>query len=232
MTNSIVSGNQWYACELSASGGQVAFTSGGYNVLQDQSCTPAATDQVAANAGLGSLADNGGPTRTIELLTGSAAIDAIPAGTNGCGTTITTDQRGYVRPAGAACDTGAFESGAQRPFTFTGFFSPIRNVPTLNPVKAGSAVSVKFSLNGDQGLDILAVGSPASQQIDCSSRNPQGAVEPTSPSGDSGLTYNATTDTYSYKWKTIKTPWKGTCRQLLVTLNDLTVHTAYFQFNK
>jgi hypothetical protein len=45
------------------------------------------------------------------LRKGSPAIDAIALGTGGCGTTITTDQRGVNRPqpAGGKCDIGAFE---------------------------------------------------------------------------------------------------------------------------
>jgi hypothetical protein len=54
---------------------------------------------------LGTLADNGGPTKTIALGPGSAAIDQLPVGTN-C---PTTDQRGIARPQGPACDIGAFE---------------------------------------------------------------------------------------------------------------------------
>ena len=53
---------------------------------------------------LGSLADNGGPTRTHALLLGSPAIDA--ASTPAC---PTTDQRGVLRPQGAACDIGSYE---------------------------------------------------------------------------------------------------------------------------
>ena len=53
---------------------------------------------------LGPLADNGGPTRTHALLQGSPAIDA--ASTPDC---PTTDQRGVVRPQGAACDIGSYE---------------------------------------------------------------------------------------------------------------------------
>jgi len=34
-----------------------------------------------------------------------------------------------------------------------------------------------------------------------------------------------------YVWKT-DSAWAGTCRQLLVTLNDGTQHIAYFQFTK
>jgi len=53
---------------------------------------------------LGALANNGGETETMALLTGSPAIDA---GTNeGC---PATDQRGVKRPQGASCDIGAYE---------------------------------------------------------------------------------------------------------------------------
>jgi hypothetical protein len=55
------------------------------------------------------LQNNGGPTQTIKLIKGSPAIDAIPKGTNGCGTEIKTDQRGVKRPQGKGCDIGAFE---------------------------------------------------------------------------------------------------------------------------
>jgi CSLREA domain-containing protein len=53
---------------------------------------------------LGPLADNGGPTRTHALLLDSPAIDA--ASTPDC---PPTDQRGVLRPQGAACDIGSFE---------------------------------------------------------------------------------------------------------------------------
>lgn len=53
---------------------------------------------------LGPLADNGGPTQTHALLVGSPAIDA--ASTPDC---PTTDQRGVLRPQGAACDIGSYE---------------------------------------------------------------------------------------------------------------------------
>jgi hypothetical protein len=58
---------------------------------------------------LGALADNGGPTLTRALLTGSPAIDAGSGGEP-------TDQRGVARPQGTAGDIGAFEWTA---FPFT-----------------------------------------------------------------------------------------------------------------
>jgi hypothetical protein len=60
---------------------------------------------------LGPLADNGGPTWTHALDPASPAIDAgNPAGCLGPGDVpLTDDQRGELRPAGDACDIGAFE---------------------------------------------------------------------------------------------------------------------------
>jgi hypothetical protein len=47
--------------------------------------------------------------------------------------------------------------------------------------------------------------------------------------GSSSLSYDATTDQYVYVWKTDKA-WANTCRQLMVTLDDGSVHTAEFKF--
>ena len=89
-------------------------TDAGYNIDDGTSCnfSPAShsltsTDPVLDPDG---LKDNGGSTQTISLQPGSPAIDAIPNSTNGCGTTMLTDQRGVTRPQGFACDIGAFES--------------------------------------------------------------------------------------------------------------------------
>ena len=54
-------------------------------------------------------------------------------------------------------------------------------------------------------------------------------LEETVTAGGSSLTYDPLADQYTYVWKTDKA-WAGTCRQLSVTLNDDTVHTADFQF--
>ena len=89
------------------------FVSKGYNLIGTGNATGAFNqtgDQVGVtDPKLDPLADNGGPTQTHALLSGSPAINAIPQGTNGCGTTFTEDQRGVSRPQGSACDIGAFE---------------------------------------------------------------------------------------------------------------------------
>jgi hypothetical protein len=53
---------------------------------------------------IGTLANNGGPTRTHSLLAGSPAIDA--ASNTDC---PAKDQRGVARPQGAGCDIGSYE---------------------------------------------------------------------------------------------------------------------------
>ena len=86
--------------------------SGGYNLSSDASCRLTGQGDLQGAAPLlGSLADNGGPTRTHALLPGSPAIDAGPI--DGC---PATDQRGQPRPVDGnldgtpRCDIGAFEA--------------------------------------------------------------------------------------------------------------------------
>jgi len=55
---------------------------------------------------LGPLEDNGGPTQTIGIGPGSAALDKIPATAASC---PATDQRGVPRPSGPTCDIVAYE---------------------------------------------------------------------------------------------------------------------------
>ena len=86
-----------------------AVTDGGYNLASDDSCSfSAAGSMNSGNAKLGPLADNGGPTLTLEPAKGSDGIDAIPSGSAGC-VAGATDQRGVSRPQGPKCDIGAVE---------------------------------------------------------------------------------------------------------------------------
>ena len=116
-------------------------------------------------------------------------------------------------------------------YAFTGFLAPVDNQPTLNRVKAGAAVPIKFQLGGDHGLDVLAAGYPRVVGMSCTS----GLVDPIetvlSATANSGLTYDAASETYQYVWKTNKT-WAGSCRQLILRLADGTEHVASFTFTK
>lgn len=110
-----------------------------------------------ADPDLGPLQSNGGPTETIELGFGSAAIDQVPRIGGGC---PATDQRGVPRPGGPACDIGAYEVVA--PLVSTG-------VPSLITARAvtvgGSAtaysgqgtVSVQYGTSTAYGLSTTPV---------------------------------------------------------------------------
>jgi hypothetical protein len=112
-------------------------------------------------------------------------------------------------------------------YAFAGFFQPVDNLQTLNSVKAGSAVPVKFSLSGDQGLGIIASGYPASIEVACDAA-PTDAIEQTVTAGGSSLSYNSVSDQYNYVWKTEK-GWAGKCRQFVLKLDDGTYHQANFK---
>jgi hypothetical protein len=79
----------------------------GYNLDSDSSCFTAPTS-LHTNPQLAALANNGGPTQTMALQSGSPAIDVIPTSTNFC---PKTDQRGNTRPDNgeSTCDMGAYE---------------------------------------------------------------------------------------------------------------------------
>jgi hypothetical protein len=76
---------------------------GSNNLADDETCGPGFS--VSSSILLGPLADNGGPTQTMALLPGSAAIDA-----GDDAVCPITDQRGVARPHGAHCDVGAYEA--------------------------------------------------------------------------------------------------------------------------
>lgn len=99
LTNTIVANNAGNNC-----GGSI--TSGGNNLDSASSCGFGAGNISGQDPLLGALADNGGPTQTRALPSGSPAIDA---GSNAA--CPATDQRGVARPypAGGTCDIGAFE---------------------------------------------------------------------------------------------------------------------------
>lgn len=113
-------------------------------------------------------------------------------------------------------------------YDWNGFFQPIDN-NALNVAKGGSAIPVKFSLSGNQGLNIFETGYPRSVKISCDSNASEDVIEVTVNAGGSSLSYDALVDQYVYVWKTEKL-WAGTCRQLQVKLNDGTLHTANFKF--
>ncbi|NOT55931.1 MAG: hypothetical protein HOP18_15135 [Deltaproteobacteria bacterium] len=89
-------------------------TSQGDNISSDGSCVATSiplNDRNNTDPLLNALANNGGPTQTFALQNTSPAVNTVTVNT--CPLPA-MDQRwgGFNRPAGAACDIGAFELGA------------------------------------------------------------------------------------------------------------------------
>jgi DNA-binding beta-propeller fold protein YncE len=162
--------------------------------------------------------------------------------TDSCSSSVTvnsTPASGSVFPVGTTTVNATADDGSGHTsscsftvtvqYNFAGFFPPVANLPTLNTVQAGRAIPVKFSLSGNKGLGIFAAGSPSSGPIVCNSSDPATLLEETVTAGSSSLSYDPTSDQYIYVWKT-EQGWAGTCRQLVVQLNDGSIHLANFKF--
>ena len=97
--------NTLLATNLPVNNRNAIVTDAGHNLSSDGSCAFTGVGSMNnTDPKLGPLANNGGPTLTMALLPGSPAIDA---GDNTLAPP--TDQRGFPRPAGLACDIGAYE---------------------------------------------------------------------------------------------------------------------------
>jgi len=162
--------------------------------------------------------------------------------TDGCSSSVnvtSSPASGSVFPLGSTTVNASADDGTTTPSTcsfkvivqynFAGFFQPVDNLPVFNVVQAGRAIPVKFSLSGNKGLGIFAAGSPSSGPVACNSSDPASDLTETVTAGGSSLSYDPTTDRYVYVWKTDPS-WAGTCRQMVVELNDGTIHRANFKF--
>jgi hypothetical protein len=183
---------------------------------------------------------------TVYLPLNSTATSTVvnytaPVGSDSCGPATTVQTAGLASgasfPVGTTTNTFTVTDGANHSvscsftvtvlYNFTGFNSPVNNLPTLNAVNAGKNIPVKFSLSGNKGLNIMATDNPYSVSFNCATNDPGVDIVETNNPGQSTLTYSP--DTYHYNWKT-ESSWAGTCRQLVITLNDGSVHLANFKF--
>jgi hypothetical protein len=105
-------------------------------------------------------------------------------------------------------------------YDFSGFFAPVSAAyPATNPLPAGEGIPLKFQLHGNQGLDVVVAASTV--------WTPCGGGDTTPARG--ALSYNVPNDRYTYFVATDKA-WKGTCRDLVLTLRDGTTHRARIAF--
>ena len=122
-------------------------------------------------------------------------------------------------------------------YKFDGFRPPVDNpgtgaTPIFNSAKAGQAIPIKFSLSGNQGLDIIATGYPKVTSVNCTSSATVDPLEEyVAVTANGGLNYDAGANQYNYVWKT-QSAYANKCFKFDLTLKDGTSHVAYFKFLK
>ena len=145
--------------------------------------------------------------------------------------TITAHQAGNDAYQPAVDVAQSFTINSAPAFSFKGFYQPVRNLPARNRVKAGRAVTLKFSIGGYHGRDIIQAGSPTSREVACDRVPSERTLEGTRATSKNGLYYNRRTGRYEYVWRA-DPRWGGTCQMFSLTLTDGTTHEALFRFTK
>jgi len=98
--------------------------------------------------------------------------------------------------------------------------------PNRNQLVAGAKTRVRFNLDGPHGLD-ASKGVPRQHRIDCFSGESLGRP---STNQLSKVGYRGDLDSYYFVYQT-RAAWAGTCREVVLTLNDGTQHTIWFRLN-
>ena len=130
-------------------------TDGGGNLSYPDATCPG----INADPKLGPLQNNSGPTHTMALGPGSAAIDAANDITCAAAPVNNRDQRGIVRPQGTHCDIGAVEQycpsfvppgtvGVEDILAIATRWGWTNTTPGWDPV---------YDLNGDDKIDIVDI---------------------------------------------------------------------------
>jgi hypothetical protein len=175
-----------------------------------------ASDPGEANAASGIAPGVGSGSIALNTSTIGPHYGTVPAGAS-------KDNVGHFSDASNECSYNVT-------FSFTGFFAPVDNNDVCNVVKAGSAVPIKFSLHGYQGMNIFQPGYPKVIAGTCAGM-PLDSVEETVTAGGSSLNYDSTADQYIYVWKTDKA-WAGKAMRFEFYLADGSYHYARFTFTK
>ena len=133
----------------------VTFPSTAANNLVSQGTFAWATTKTSAEINLGALANNGGPTQTLALLTGSVAIATGNASIGNAAPVNGLDQRGYARSS-TTPSIGAFEYNGTNPANRP----TISSAATLSGGKIGTPyvmtyATLRAALNVTNGVTIV-----------------------------------------------------------------------------
>ena len=120
-------------------------------------------------------------------------------------------------------------------YDFIGFLPPVDNPPVVNVGKAGRTFPIKWQLKDANGNFISDLGAvlynPPRYRQTSNDSTIWYDLMPGDTSGSSGLRYDSSSNQYIFTWQTSKT-FANKSYELLLELNDGSVHKALFKFTK
>jgi hypothetical protein len=165
---------------------------------------------------------------------GGSGLDSC-VGTVADGTPVDTATVGgktfTVDAADLAGNTSSLTHNYGVAYLFTGFFTPVDNLPIRNTAKAGQAIPLKWRVTDANGAPVTTLTnvSVTASSLVCAIGPTPDAVEEYA-SGSSGL-QNLGDGYYQFNWKTPKS-YGGSCKTVKVNVGDNVVHTAEFSFTR
>ena len=155
---------------------------------------------------------------------GGSGVDTC-AGTTADGSALDTSSVGAHSFSVTATDHAGRTTTVSHTYSVVYGFGQLATPGGRTSVRAASAVPVWFSLDGIS--DTSAIRAVTSAAASCDGSGSVSTGTPVAMNG--GLRYDASSDRFSFVWKTDKS-WAGSCRLLEIGLNDGTTHTMMFDF--
>ncbi len=178
LNNTIMAGNTRGSspADIARYFGSAVTVLGSNNLVQNVSSGVTFTNApLTSDPQLGLLQNNGGPTLTHALLSGSPAINAGSSTSS-----LTTDQRGagFQRVVGTAVDIGAFEVAIDGACGAASSATPVLAKPTANLCSTGTATTVAGPQPFTWGCNGIGGGSTSTSATACSVPIQQWTVSP------------------------------------------------------
>ncbi|MCB0033065.1 MAG: hypothetical protein KDE51_03510, partial [Anaerolineales bacterium] len=162
--SSLIAHNSGTNCYITAG----TIIDNGYNLDSGTSCGLTQTTSITnTNPLLEPLVDNGGDTETHALLSNSAALNHIPNGTNSCGTEVTADQRGIIRPQESSCEIGAYEA----PPPSLCFVEFGNDADTITDFSSADGSAIQEAINAAVSGDMLHIAGTCTGVVNTNSTN-------------------------------------------------------------
>ena len=189
---SAIRGGGFFVNTIFANGTGVQFDVGGFtgtNNLVTSGTYSWATTVSRAPLNLGLLQNNGGPTQSIALLSGSVAIGAGDAAISNAAPISGKDQRGYSRSS-TAPSIGAFEFNGAAP-------APAPTITSISPVTGSAAGGNTLTITGTDftGATAVTIGGVAASSFNVVNSTTITAVTPAHAAGAASVEVTTATGT-------------------------------------